>query len=290
MAERQVFFYECQDVVQRQAFDRLKAVAGINGLSDVDWRVPDRESDLGVLVDRPGTASSATYLRFLRIRSDAPFKLSVARELQPIEVAENENITEFTWAVIWPDGFLAAVSSRDAPGHKKLSSYFHNTSGEQVHIVSLFRPDVVQRLKELREGGLRSVKIKLQTSHIQQIEADERTRGFWQFWRAGRGTEAATIGVELTVGRSGPDATLNNGLGLSVQALADHVDLLESMHVSGLDRNGEKETINIKHERVGGPIDITGNTSNQAVFRAVDRTRRAVEEDSGPLSQAARGT
>lgn len=290
MAERQVVFYECQDVPQRQAFDRLKAVAGINGLSDADWRVPDRESDLGVLVDRQGTASSASHLRFLRIRPDAPFKLSAARELQPIEVAENESITEFTWAVLWPDKFLAAVSSRDAPGHKKLSSYFYGTSGEQVHIVSLFRPDVVQRLKELREGGLRSVQVKIQTSHIQQIEADERTRGFWQFWRAGRGTDAATIGVELTVGRSGPDATLNHGLGLSVEALAEHVDLLESMHVSGLDRDGERETINMKHERVGGPIDITSATSNQAVYRAIERARRAVEEDSGPLEQAARGT
>ncbi len=290
MAERQVVFYECQDIEKQPDFDRLTAVGGINDLADTDWRVLDDESDLGVIVDKRGSSTSPTHLRFLRIRPDAPFKLSAARQLKPVEVAEDESITEFTWAVLWPDNFLAAVSSRDAPGHKKLSLYFHETSGEETHIVNLFRPDVVQRLKVLQKNGLRNVQVKVQTSHLQQIEADRGTRGFKQFWNAGKGTEAATIGIELSVGRSGPDATLNDALGLSAVALAEHVDLVESMHVSGRDKHGEIETINMKHERIGGQIEIASSTSNAAVYRAIERVRTTVEKDAGKLDNAARGS
>jgi hypothetical protein len=290
MAERQVVFYECQDIDKRPAFDRLKAVTGINDLPDDDWRVLNDESDLGVIVDAKGSATGPTHLRFLRIRPDAPFKLSAARQLTPVEVAKDESITEFTWAVLWPDNFLGAVSSRDAPGHKKLSPYFYKTSGEEVHIVNLFHPDVVQRLKELQKNGLRKVQVKVRTSHLQQIEADKGTRGFKQFWNAGKGTDAATIGIELSVGRSSPDATLNNSLGLSAVALAEHVDLVESMHVSGRDKNGDIDTINMKHERIGDQIEIAPRTGNPAVYKAIERARRAVEKDSGPLANAARGS
>lgn len=290
MAERQVVFYECQDIDKQPPFDRLKAVRGINDLDDEDWRVFDGDYDLGVIVDRNGTATGTTRLRLLRIRPEAPYKLSAARKLTRVQVADDENIAEYTSAVIWPDKFLAAISSRDAPGHKRLSVYFDVTSDEATHIVSLFRPDVVQRLKELRKHGLRSVQAKVQTSHLAQIEADERTKGWKQFWQAGKGTDAATIGVEVTVGRSGPDATLNNAFGLSAEALAEHIDLLESMHVKGRDRHGEIETINMKHERIGAAVDIEASASDDAIYRAIERARKTVEKDAGKLADAARGS
>jgi hypothetical protein len=290
MAERQVVFYECQDIDKRPPFDRLKAVAGINDLDDEDWRVPDGDFDLGVIVDRKGGSTQPTQLRLLRIRPDAPYMLSAARQLTRVEVADDENITEFTSVVLWPDSFMAAISSRDAPGHKRLSLYFNVTSDQDTHIVNLFRPDVAQRLKVLREHGLRSVQIKVQTSHLQQIEADKDTKGFGQFWKAGKGTDAATIGIELTVGRSGLDATLNNALGLSAEALAEHIDLLESMHVKGRDQHGEIEEINMKHERIGVAVDIEASASNDAVYRSIERARKTAEKDAGKLEKAARGS
>jgi hypothetical protein len=290
MAERQVVFYECQDIDERPPFDRLKAVGSINNLDDEDWRVPDGDFDLGVIVDRKGSATDPTRLRLLRIRPDAPYMLSAARQLTRVEVADDENITEFTSVVLWRDNFMAAISSRDAPGHKRLSLYFDVTSDQETHIVNLFRPDVVQRLKVLREHGLRSVQVKVQTSHLAQIEADDATRGWGQFWKAGKGTDAATIGIELTVGRSGPDATLNHALGLSAEALADHVDLLESMHVKGREQHGEIETINMKHERIGVAVDIEASASNDAVYRTIERARKTAEKDTGKLEKAARGS
>lgn len=290
MAERQVVFYECQDIDKRPPFDRLKAVGGINDLDDEDWQVPDGDYDLGVIVDRPGSASITSRLRLLRIRPDAPYMLSAARKLTRVQVAANEHIAEFTHAVFWPDNFMAAINSRDAPGHKRLSLYFDVTSDQDTHMVSLFRPDVVQRLKVLREHGLRSVQVKVQTSHLAQIEADTGTKGFGQFWKAGKGTDAATIGIELTVGRSGPDATLNNAFGLSAEALADHIDLLESMHVKGREQHGEIEEINMKHERIGVAVDIEPRASDDDVYRVIERARKTAEKDAGKLSDAARGS
>ncbi len=289
MAERQVVFYECQDIAKRAPFDRLLAVEGINDLDDADWRVSDaadEQSDLGVIVDAKGTKTRATYLRFLRIRPDAPYKLSAARKLSPVEVAHDESITEFTWAALWPDGFMAGVSSRDAPGHKKLARYFMETSGQEVHIVNLFDPKVVERLKAIHKR-LRSVQVKVRASEATQLEADERTKGFGQFWRAGKGVAAATIGVEVTMGRSqGP--TLDESFGLSAVALAEHVDMLESMHVSGLDADGKTQTINLKHQRIGGTIEI--GDSNASVYKAIEQGRKTAEKNFGPLNNAARGS
>ncbi len=127
MAERKIVFYKCQDTDQQKPFDRLKAVRGINDLNDEDWRVPDGDFDLGVIVDKKGSSAMPTRLRLLRIRPDAPYMLSAARQLTQVEVADDENITEFTSVVLWPDNFMAAISSRDAPGHKRLSLYFDVT-------------------------------------------------------------------------------------------------------------------------------------------------------------------
>lgn len=288
--ERNIVFYECQDIEKLPEFDRLAAVEGINDLDDDDWRVPDGDSDLAVIVDKPGTATQATHLRFLRIRPDAPFKLDAARQLEPVEIDADESITEFTWVVIWPDNFMAAVSSRDAPGHKKLGYYFNIASQQATHIVNLFRPDVVERLREIRENGLRNVQVKVRTSQIEQIEQDANVRGFKQLWNAGRGTDAATIGIELSVGRSGEDAVLSDAIGEEAQELAELGDLLESMHVKGYDRGGEIRTINMKQERIKDPIGIESSDSNDDIYKGIRRARQNVEADIDGLDSAARGS
>lgn len=290
MAERQVVFYACQDFPELPAFDARAAVAEINKLSDQDWRVVDGDSHIAVIVDSTGSKTAPIQLRLLRIRPDAPFRLTAARKLTPVNVAKNESITEFTWAMIWPDKYMGAISSRDAPGHKKLADYFFATGDQGTHIVNLFRPDMVKRLKELRANGLRQVQVKVRTSEFQQKEFDEKRTGFGQFFKAGGGTDAATIGVDLSVGRSGPDAKLSNEIGAGVSYLADHVDAVESLHVKGFNKHGEVETINLKQERVKLATEIAYGTSNDDVYRAIKRARRDIEKDIGPLDKAARGS
>jgi hypothetical protein len=289
MAERQVVFYECQDFPEMPGFDALAAVTGINQLDDDEWRIPDGDSHIAVIVDQPGSARNPIQLQLLRIRPDAPFRLTARRELTPIQVAENESITEFTWVMIWPDRYMAAISSRDAPGHKKLGTYFLSTSGQATQIVNLFRPDLPQRLRALRANGLRNAQLKIQTSFLQQRLIDENRTGFGQLLRAGRESEAATIGIELSVGRRGRDARLNDEIGAGMSYLADNVDLVESLHVKGRNDEGEIEEINLKQERIKAPIEIAYGTSNDDVYREIKRARREVEQEIGGLDRAARG-
>jgi hypothetical protein len=293
MAERQVVFYECQNVEKQPPFDRLRAVSGINGLQDPEWRVPDLglESDLAVIIDRVGTQSAATHARFLRIRPDAPFKLSAARELRPVEVEANEAITEFTWLVIWPDHFLAGVNARDAPGHKKLATYFSQTSREQAYIVNLLRPDVIKRLKEMRRHGkLRKLQVSVRMSELEMINQQRALPGFGPLLAAGRGAEALTLDITLSVGRGRKEARLGDNIAQSAEELAGFVDALESMHVTGLDAEGERQEINLKQERIAAPITIESSTSNAQIYRAIERGRTAIEQEIGSLANAARGS
>lgn len=288
MAKRKVVFYECQSIEGRPDFDCQTAVADINGLDDDEWRVPDGGSHFAVLVDRK---RSAPYkLRLLRIRPDAPFLLNAARELSPAEIARNHSFTEFTWAVIWDDGIMAAVSSRDAPSHTRLGYYFERTSGQITHLVNLFRPDLAERLREMRSRGLRSVQLKIRTSEVERTRADERVRGFGQILRAGRETDAASIGIELGVGRSGNDAELSDELGTGAEELAEQIDHLESMHVNGIGPNGKVESINIKQERLTVPLEVIDGQSNREVYELIEKARRDLEDDIGSLDRAARGS
>jgi len=290
VAERQIVFYECQDFPEIDPFDLAAALAGINNLGDTDWRQMDGDDHLAVIVEKEAEGKKPAHLRFLRIRPDAPFRLTATRKLSPVEIEEDENITEFTWAAIWPDGFMGAVSSRDAPNHKKLGDYFFATSEEATHIVNLFRPDMVQRLKALTDNGLRQVQVKVRTSQFQQKEFDEKRTGFLQFWRAGNGTDAATIGVDLSVGRAGPDAILAKEIGSGVTYLAEHVEAVESLHVKGYNNSGEIETINLKQERLKQPIEITPASAAKDVYANIRRARRDLEKEIGALGNAARGS
>jgi hypothetical protein len=221
---------------------------------------------------------------------NAPFLLNTARELSPAEIERNQSFTEFTWAVVWDDGIMAAVSSRDAPSHKRLSYYFERTSGQITHIVNLFRPDLVERLHEMRGRGLRSVQFKIKASELEKVRADERIRGWGQILRAGRETDAASIGIELGVGRTGTDAELSNDLGVGAEQLAEQIDHLESMHVKGIGPSGKVEGINIKQERLTRPLEVVGGQTNREVYELIEQARRDLEGDIGTLDRAARGS
>lgn len=291
MPERQVVFYECQNVEDCEDFDRVAAVTGINDLDDEDWRVADYDgsSEFGVIVDQVGNATKPSRLRFLRIRDDTPFVLSAARKLTPVEVKEDERISEFTHVVIWPDGFLGAISSRDAPSHKRLSLYFDGAADQYTHIVNLFDPDAIKRLRELKKYGLRNVKVKLRNSELKQIEEDEGVRGFGNLFKAGKGTDAITVGIELGVGRS-HSMSLDPELAAGAVELAEMGDHLESMVVRGRDKHGDIQTINMKKERVSGAVEIPEGANNARIYRAIKDARKAVEKRIGGLNRAARGS
>jgi hypothetical protein len=292
LAERKVVFYEFQNVEECPAFDRLAAARAINGLADEDWRVPDYDgsSEFGVIVDRIGTAKRPTQLRFLRIRDDAPYVLSAARELTPVQVEEDERISEFTHVVIWPDGFMGAISSRDAPSHKRLSLYFDVATDEYTHIVNLFDPDAFQRLHELVDNGeMRNIKVKVQSSQLAHIEGAKKIRGFGNLLKAGKGTEAVTIGLEVGVGHS-RTVSLDHELAAGAVELAEMGDQLEQMIVKGRDKHGDIQKINMKRERVTEEISVAEGAGNATIYAAIREARKEAEKRIGKLNRAARGS
>ena len=294
MAERQVVFFACEDIEKQVPFDCNAALEGLNKLKDADWRVadPGLSSDLAVIVDQePKAPSKPAHLRFLRIRDDAPFKLSAARKLTPVEVAANEAITEFTWAVLWPDKYLGGINMPQAPALKKLDRYFGATNSQQTHIVNLLRPDVIERLKEMRKyGKLRKLQVSVRMSELEKAAAHSALPGFGSLIAAGKTAEALNVDVTFSVGRSKAEASLNDGTAQAAEELAAVVDALESMNVTGYDKEGEKQEINLKRERIGGPIQIEASTSDTQLYRAIERTRQEIEKEIGSLDKAARSS
>ena len=253
--------------------------------------MPDGLSTLAVIVDDVGSATKPSLMRLLRIRPDRPFKLSEGRKLTRVEIATTEAITEFTWLVLWKDNYLAGVSSRDAPSHKKLATYFEATSGEVTHIVNLFQPDVLAKLQELREHGLRKVQFTISRGEAAQLEADEQARGFKNLLKAARATEAVSIGIELGVGSSGAKATLDQMIGKSTQHVAaNYIDGLGSMHVKGYDKKGDIRELNLRQERIKSPIVVEDSDTDAMVYKKIKEARKAVVADIKSLGHAARGS
>ena len=292
MPERKVVFYECQSYEDSEPFDRVAALEEIVELDDDDWRVYDYDgkSQFGVLVDQVGSAKKPSYLRFLRIRDDAPYVLSAARELTPLQVKKDERISEFTHMVLWPDGFMGAISSREAPSHKRLALYFDIAADEYTHIVNLFDPDAIKRLRDIAKNGeMRNIKVKLQSSQLTQIESDQKVRGFGNLLKAGKGTDAVTIGLEVGIGHA-RTASLDPELAAGAVELAEMGDQLESMVVKGRDKDGEIQKINMKRERITAELDVPEGAGNTPIYAAIRKARKEVEKKIGGLDRAARGS
>lgn len=285
--KRRVVFYGVEDVDGRPEFDPVAALSPLGDLSDEDWTVHEHNTTMAVIVDHVGTKTSPSHLRFLRLRDDRPYQMGRDRQPRLIDLEEDSRVTEFTFVVIWPDGFAAALSSRDAPSIKYLSTYFARTSGQQCVIADLFSTDVVQRLRRLLKtgGGLTKASVKVQTAVAQQIENDEQLRGFSSFWKSTRGFEAVTAEVTLSVDRK-RDRFLDPGVGAEIEHLVSYGDLIDTMVVKGKDPAGHRDEINLKTERRSLHIAYDERSSVGEIYREIEQARRDLK--GGPLDHSAR--
>jgi hypothetical protein len=285
MPERNVYFYATEDADQQTPFDRVGAASPINALSDADWMVNEHDIVMAVLVDQVGDGTNPTWLRFLRLRDDRPYQMGRDRQPRFVDLAEDARVTEFTFMVLWPDGYMAALSSRDAPHTKYLATYFDRTSGQKCRIVDLYASDVVQRLEELKKGGLTRAEVKVRTAKVQQIEDDEQIRGFKPFWVAGRGQEAVTVKVELSVDRS-RDRFLATEVVEEVQHLVSYGDLIDGLKVAGRNGDGKRDEINLKKERRSTEINFEETAAATEIYRRMQQARRDLP--GGDLDHSAR--
>jgi hypothetical protein len=267
MPDRNIVFYAAEDADPRRPFDCETAVAQINQLDESLWIVDDHDLRMAVIVDKNGDPGQPVCLRFLRIRDDRPFVIGPDRDPRLIDIEQDDRVTDFTYAMIWPDGYMAAISSRDAPNIKFLATYFRATSQQRCRVVNLYASDTVQRLKQLRKRGLTKALVKIHTATAEQIELDEKLRGFRAFFAAGRATEAVTIDITLSVDRK-RDRYLHKDIGRGVQQLATYGDLVDQLIVTGEDDDGVRHEINLKKQRIATEISYLQTESPEQILRA----------------------
>lgn len=277
MLDRKIVFYGLLDVPGKNAFDRLAAVKSLHKLPDKKWAVEENGIKMGVIVDDVGTKKRPTRLRFLRIRDDLPFALSPTRQTLPVAVQKGHQITEFTHVVIWPDNYMAAISSREAPNVKYLSSYFLDTSGEECMVINLYKHDTLDILKGMVKRGLKSAKVVVQESEARNLEKINKLSGFRPLLAAGRASQAARIEIKLTVGRY-RDRTLSNQYGKETLALAEQGDLLESLVVTGKDSRGKPVELNLKKQRIHRPIQYSRDSQSTPIYGRIENARTYVEK------------
>jgi hypothetical protein len=274
--DRTVVFFKALDVEGQAPFDRLVAVDDVNDLDADRWVVSYGGILMGVLVDEKGTDKAPTRLRFIRIRDTTPYVLDQKRQLALFPLDEGNQWAEFTHVVMWPDGFLGARSSRDAPVIKWLSQYFSATSGEHCQIVNIYAIDVVDQVKELaKAGGLTKVTSKIHTSEAEQLMKDDKLSHFQSFWAAGKDTEAITIEVTISVDRT--KKKLAKEVAEEAIRLASFDDMVDRLIISGRDAAGATQTVNLKEQRITQPIGWSDGDSNKQAYDAIIAARVSAE-------------
>lgn len=290
--DRNVVFYSCKSIAGKPAFNQLKAVKEIKKLTNpADWIVSYDGIDMAVLIDDVGSASKPTHLRFIRIRDESGYTLSPTRTIAQQAVAAGHMPAEFTHLVMWPDGYIGARSSREAPIVRLLSTYFEKTSGQICSVQTLYAANTIQRLKAMNSGGYRKVVATLRNSVATQTALNNNAKWFSGIFNAAKDPDAATVEITISAGhRKKPLSVTTVG---ELQGLAGMGDLVSKLIVIGEDAQGNRDELNLKEQRItqrlGFPNDLT---KNKAAYKAIEAARTRAENTSNgghPLKQAVNG-
>ncbi|MDO8211011.1 hypothetical protein [Conexibacter sp. CPCC 206217] len=289
MLARRIVFYAVEDLDPETPFDIEAALDPINDLEERVWVVSDHGLLMAVIVDEIGEGDEPSCFRFLRIRDDRPYIIGPDREPELVEIEQDYRVTDFTYAMLWPDGFLGAISSRDAPVIKYLSTYFSKTTRQRCRIENIYASDVVQRFKKLKKR-LTKATVKIGTAEAEQMEADEELKGFKAFFVAGRESEAVTVNVELSVDRK-RDRFLHKSVAAGVGRLATYGDLVDALVIVGEDAQGRRQELDMKRQRIFRRVLYEQTDTNDMMYARIASARREVEDpDEGgkPLNRAAK--
>src|SRR5207302_3438099 len=126
-------FYGWEDIEGLPEFERVPAATAVQGLAAQAWAFTEDDFVTAVLVDREGTNTDPTCLRFFRLRSgdDVPHILR-GQVPTPLQLQQNEAVTDWTHVVIWSDNYAAHDSRRDAPGLSRLATYFRERANQRA--------------------------------------------------------------------------------------------------------------------------------------------------------------
>src|SRR6266487_1563081 len=199
--QRRIVFYGWEDIEGRPQFDRANAAAAVENLQAGAWSMDDGFGYVtGVLVDRTGEGNEPLCLRCFRLRAgdDVPFKLDAARHASPIELEQDEAITDWTHVVIWSDNYAAHDSRRDAPGVNRLAAYLRDRSNESIRFFPLYDRSLIDQLAALDD--IKAVDVKIQLGRADQVAQAQGGGLFGGLFAVGQEAEAATITTRVSVG------------------------------------------------------------------------------------------
>jgi hypothetical protein len=290
---RRVVVYGWENVDDSPDFDRLDAATRLHNLEDVDWALDEPDGYVtGVVIDEPGTSTSPTCLRCFRLRSgdDLPHVLNARHEASPLQLEQNEAVTDWTHIVVWPDNFAAHDSRRDAPAMNRLQTYIREQADQRVRFFPLFDRSLIDQLEQLEE--IKALDIKFQLPRAEQVAAANQRGMLGGLISVGQQADAVTIQTRVSVGQSRTQF-LSQRLRGEVHELAEHAEeFLDNLVITGL-RDGATVKIDVLRRRLDYNVRVRrsralGNAPNPDVmYRAIADARRNLETENR-LARAAR--
>jgi hypothetical protein len=279
--QRRVVFYGWEDIEGMPAFEHIRSADAVTNLPPTAWAYAEDDFVTGCLVDRQGSDEEPTCVRFFRLRSGDELPHILRDRLPtPLELEQDEAITDWTHVVIWPDSFAAHDSRRDAPGLNRLATYFRERANQRVRFFPLYDRSLIDLLEGLDE--IKAVELKIQLSRAEQLEQAGQGGLFAGLIDVGREADAAVISTRISVGMSRRNF-LSPSVRQEVLGLAQNAEeFLDSLQITGI-REGHTVYIDLLRRRLDSTQSVRrsrqlGNAPDPDVmYDAIIQARRELE-------------
>ncbi|HKU58181.1 MAG TPA: hypothetical protein VJP39_01140 [Gaiellaceae bacterium] len=292
---RKLRFVAWTGASKRKPFDRLAAAATVKAIPNDEVIFEENEALSAVEAVEVGSTTDPTCFALLALRDydNRPLGWGPGTLPKPIRIAKGTYTADLAYVVMWADNVAAIEMYPNSPGLGRLQRYLSNMAGQRVMFRSLYQPDLVERLKDLK--SLRGVELGVYEPEKAKALAGT---GLSSLVPPAFGPKVPSFHVSGGVGRhGGPDASFDKELSDEIIRLAQKADeYFDSLKITGKSKsqvsaagNALTVTINLVNERI--QVEQTfpgaqggGNTPDRgrvvARFNAARKTLGKVLEDA----------
>ncbi|MEU8048356.1 hypothetical protein [Micromonospora haikouensis] len=253
MVERKIIFYRWMCVNSRPPFvPHTVATALAKKIAEDEYAAMLEGKDIttAVHVISPGDAATPSRFRMLSLRSpdNRPLQWEPGADLAPLPLLDDQYPADVTYITLWPNGYAAQDSYRDAPRLGRLAHFLAKKENAHVGFDPLYMPDVYERLQDI-QGQIRAVQLSLT-----RPEYMSRANGvLGTFLPAIYGHSAPSVKVEVGVGKNSKrDQYLAQEADEAVFQIAESAhELVDRLIIRGRSRRtNQMETLNLMTERL----------------------------------------
>ena len=279
MVARQLVFYRWSSMDTKPPFLPHEAFGELGNKIGGDPAFAVIENDdvtTAVTVVAAGSPTDPAKIQLLALRNadNRPSQRQPGGQLGPLPMQDGQYPADATHVMIWPDGIAAQDLHRNAPRLGRLSFYVRQHVSAYVSFEPLYRPDMLERLRQLR-GQVRWVEISL--SHPEYLPADRGA--FGTLIPAVFGSRVPSVAVHLGMGRHGPrDRFLDGATEQAVFQIAEDAhDQVDRLLLAGRDRTtGKVERVNLLSERLQIQAEIAARADAPALPQEEEEVFRAL--------------